>query len=144
MTYNEINSRRTGTKDKCGTVIDKKAQYCLQGSGCDDRKIRHIKTSSLPIYKRSGQNWGGNPHPRSKNSLYSKVILNNPGNNNGPQKNNIPGFKRYISIDNINWLSRQEVVALLESVGIVCYDSEGYEELKEALRANVEDGTIEL
>ncbi len=74
MTYNEINSSRTCSKNKYSAVIDKKAQYCCKGSGSNDRKIRHLKTSSLPIYSRSRQNRGGTPHPRSKNSFYCKVI----------------------------------------------------------------------
>lgn len=47
-------------------------------------------------------------------------------------------------MSNLNKLSRQEIVELLESVGIACYDSENTEMLREALRVNVEDGTIEL
>lgn len=44
----------------------------------------------------------------------------------------------------INWMDREEVVALLENVGIACYDSESTDELRDALRENVMDGTIEL
>lgn len=45
----------------------------------------------------------------------------------------------------INWMSREQIVGLLEGqAGIQCYDDESLEELKEALFVNVEDGTIEL
>lgn len=44
----------------------------------------------------------------------------------------------------INWLDRAQIVALLEGVSIQCYDHETIEELKEALVANIEDGTIPL
>jgi len=74
MTHNEINSSRTCSKDKCGAVIDRKTQHCLTGSGCNDRNIRLIKTSSLPVYKRREQGRRQNPHPRSKNSLHCKAI----------------------------------------------------------------------
>jgi len=73
MTHNEINSSRTCRTDKCGTVIGKKIQHCLTGSGCNDRKIRHIKTSSLPVYKRREQDRNEDPYPRSENSLYCKA-----------------------------------------------------------------------
>lgn len=42
----------------------------------------------------------------------------------------------------INWLSREEVVQILEAYGFACYDSESTDEPRDALRANVEDGTI--
>jgi len=45
-------------------------------------------------------------------------------------------------VKNLNWLSRREIVELLESVGIACYDHEDTETLREALRVNIEDGTI--
>jgi len=44
----------------------------------------------------------------------------------------------------INLLDRDEIVALLTSVCIQCYDTESTEELRIAVRANVADGTIEL
>jgi len=74
MTHNEINSSRTCRTNKCGTVIDKKTQHCLKGSGCDDRKIRHIKTSSIPVFERREQDRNRNPHSRSKNSLHCKAV----------------------------------------------------------------------
>ena len=74
MTNNEINSSRTRSTHKYSTVIDKKTQNCLKGSGRNDGKIRHFKTASLPIFARSWKNRGGNPYPRSKNSFYCKVI----------------------------------------------------------------------
>ena len=40
-------------------------------------------------------------------------------------------------------LSREKCVSLLESVGIQCYESEDTATLREAVRTNVEDGTIE-
>lgn len=42
----------------------------------------------------------------------------------------------------INWMDRAEIVSILESAGIACYDHEDTENLREALRANVMDGTI--
>lgn len=42
----------------------------------------------------------------------------------------------------INWLDREEIVEILERYGFACYDSESTDELREALRANVLDGTI--
>jgi hypothetical protein len=74
MTYNEINASRTCTPHKYSTVIDKKAQYCLKGSRCNDRNVQHFKTPSLPISTRSWKNRDSNPNPRSKNSFYRKVI----------------------------------------------------------------------
>lgn len=44
----------------------------------------------------------------------------------------------------INWLSRQEIINHLESVGIACFDTESTDDLREALRSNVEDGTIAI
>lgn len=44
----------------------------------------------------------------------------------------------------INWMDRSEIVGLLESVGIQCYDSESTADLKSELINNVLDGTIEL
>jgi len=43
----------------------------------------------------------------------------------------------------INWLGRNQIVELLESVCIACYDSESTDELREALQSNIEDGTID-
>jgi len=40
-------------------------------------------------------------------------------------------------------LPRERCVELLERVGIQCYDSETTQTLREAVRVNVEDGTIE-
>lgn len=42
----------------------------------------------------------------------------------------------------INWLDREDIVAILEEHGFACYDSESTDELREALRSNVEDGTV--
>lgn len=42
----------------------------------------------------------------------------------------------------INWMDRDQIVASLEAVGIACYDKESDDELREALRQNVMDGTI--
>lgn len=42
----------------------------------------------------------------------------------------------------INWLSRSEVVSLLESIGIACYDEETDTLLRDALQENVESGEI--
>lgn len=74
MTHNEINSCPTCATDKYGTVIDKKARYCLEGSECDGGAIWHLKTSSVQIFKRSEQNRNGTSNSRSKNSLYCKVV----------------------------------------------------------------------
>lgn len=42
----------------------------------------------------------------------------------------------------INWLSRQEIVNLLEGAGFACYDSESTDNLREALRSSIKDGDI--
>ena len=42
----------------------------------------------------------------------------------------------------ISRLPRDGCVRLLEAAGIQCYDSESIEVLREAVAANVEDGTI--
>lgn len=42
----------------------------------------------------------------------------------------------------IDRLDRTKVVELLESASIQCYDHESDEELRQALRVNVADGTI--
>jgi hypothetical protein len=44
----------------------------------------------------------------------------------------------------INWLDREQIVKILENYGFACYDSESTDDLREALRANIADGTIEL
>ena len=44
----------------------------------------------------------------------------------------------------VNWLDRNKIVELLESVSICCYEGEPTQDLREALVANIEDGTIEL
>lgn len=49
-----------------------------------------------------------------------------------------------MSLAAIEALDRAEIVALLESVSIQCYDHETTEELREALRVNIDDGTISL
>ncbi len=43
----------------------------------------------------------------------------------------------------LNWLSRERIVAILESYSFQCYDSESADDLREALRQNIEDGTID-
>lgn len=44
----------------------------------------------------------------------------------------------------INWLSRQQIVELLEGNGMACYESESIEDLREALKQCVEDGDISV
>lgn len=44
----------------------------------------------------------------------------------------------------INWLDREDIVRILESYGFACYDSETTDDLREALRINVMDGTIPI
>ena len=44
----------------------------------------------------------------------------------------------------VNWMSRETIVSLLEEAGISCSDDEWTKELREALVANIEDGTVEL
>jgi len=36
-------------------------------------------------------------------------------------------------MDNLNWLSRDEIVSRLEKLGFCCYDHESIETLREAL-----------
>lgn len=43
----------------------------------------------------------------------------------------------------INWIGREDIITLLESVGIVCYDHEQTRLLRDTLRNNVIDGTID-
>lgn len=43
----------------------------------------------------------------------------------------------------LNWLTRQEIVALLEAHGFQCYDDESTPTLRTALRVNIEDKTIQ-
>jgi hypothetical protein len=42
----------------------------------------------------------------------------------------------------INWMDRTQIVALLENFGFACYDRETTDELRDAVRENVADGTI--
>ncbi|MDO8417714.1 MAG: hypothetical protein Q7S87_16060 [Agitococcus sp.] len=42
----------------------------------------------------------------------------------------------------INWLSRAKIIGILESYGFQCYDKESTQELEDALRSNIADGTI--
>lgn len=43
----------------------------------------------------------------------------------------------------VNWMDREKIVAILESYGFACYDKETTDELRAALVANIEDGTID-
>lgn len=43
----------------------------------------------------------------------------------------------------LNWLDREQIVKILEGYCFQCYDSESTDELREALRQNIEDGTID-
>jgi len=47
-------------------------------------------------------------------------------------------------MDNLNHISRRDIVVLLEDVGIACFDHEDTETLREALRVNINDGTIPI
>ena len=49
-----------------------------------------------------------------------------------------------LELSMLSRLTRERIVKLLEEVGIACYDSEDYETLLEALKVNVQDGTIAL
>jgi len=42
----------------------------------------------------------------------------------------------------INWLSREQIVILLEGNGMACYDSESTDYLKETLISCINDGDI--
>lgn len=44
----------------------------------------------------------------------------------------------------LNWMDRADFVAMLEGVGIACFDTESTDSLKEAVFVNIEDGTIQL
>jgi len=45
----------------------------------------------------------------------------------------------------INWMDRQMVIDILQDVACIqCYDSESTDELRDTLRENIEDGTIEV
>jgi len=43
----------------------------------------------------------------------------------------------------VNWLDRQNIVELLEGIGIACYDDEPTQLLRECLVENVESGNID-
>ena len=42
----------------------------------------------------------------------------------------------------LNWMSRGDIVGILENFGFQCYDHESDDDLKTALRTNIEDRTI--
>jgi len=42
----------------------------------------------------------------------------------------------------LNWLERPKIVEILEAYGFACYDRESTDELRDALRENILDGTI--
>lgn len=43
----------------------------------------------------------------------------------------------------INWLDRDQIVKILESYGFACYDKESTDDLRDELRNNIADGTID-
>lgn len=43
----------------------------------------------------------------------------------------------------LNWMDRSKLEEILRSVSIECYPNETDKELKEAIVANVEDGTLD-
>lgn len=43
----------------------------------------------------------------------------------------------------INWLDRAKIVEILEDYGFACYDHESTDDLREELRVNIMDGTID-
>ncbi len=45
-------------------------------------------------------------------------------------------------VNHISDLSREQLVAMLTDAGIQCYDTESDDVLREAIRVNVQDGTI--
>ncbi len=45
-------------------------------------------------------------------------------------------------VDMTAYLSREQCVAILESICIQCYDNEDVAALREAVRVNIEDGTL--
>lgn len=52
-------------------------------------------------------------------------------------------WERLTLQEKINWLTRAEIVEMLESVSIQCYDSEDTNVLRAALLSNVLDKTID-
>ena len=74
MTFYEINSCPTRSTDQYRTVIDQAAKYCLKGSRYDGRTFWHLKTPGIPIFERGEQSRNRTAHPRSKDTLYCKVI----------------------------------------------------------------------
>jgi len=42
----------------------------------------------------------------------------------------------------INWLSRKQIRTILEGYGFAVYDAESTDDLRDALRDNIQDGTI--
>ena len=74
MTHHEINAGRTCSTDQYSPVLDKGTQHYLQGSGCNERKIRHIKTPGLQVHKRGEQDRRRDAYSRSKDRLHCEVI----------------------------------------------------------------------
>ena len=42
----------------------------------------------------------------------------------------------------LNWAERDKIIEIMESYGFACHDSEDTDELRDALRQNIDDGTI--
>lgn len=51
-------------------------------------------------------------------------------------------MKNY-DLDKLNQLRRWQIEKILEANGFACYDNETIEDLREALRVNLRDGTID-
>lgn len=44
----------------------------------------------------------------------------------------------------LNWCNRAQLESILDNISIVCYPSESDQELKTAIIANLEDGTLSM
>ena len=44
----------------------------------------------------------------------------------------------------VNWLSRNQIVSILEAEGFGCYDTESTDDLKEILKEGIEDSSIPM
>ena len=59
------------------------------------------------------------------------------------QGTGVDNWNRLIPREKLNWKDRGALEAILASVGIESYPNETDEELKDAIIANIEDGTLD-
>ena len=59
------------------------------------------------------------------------------------QATGVDNWMRLVPREKLNWKDRGELESILASVGIESYPNETDEELKDAIIANIEDGTLD-